>query len=547
MRMKKLSMILFIGWSITLVLILTFGVEVARKITATVSKDIYEEKNRIHDIIMTNLEYQIEQPYELKFQMIPDSYDIEDIEYKSLTPEIFEIENGQLIGKRLSNDKNVGKILFTSKTDPKFKKEIELSFVKTYPTDCNITLSDSKNIVNKNNVYIDNTFSLKCTLTPSTVSEKQIRFEFDENYFDLVSTTSTNISLKPKYSDKKIGDYFEPIKTNIKVIVNEKLIKVQEIIINPIVDANEFESVKFLSGSYLNIDSPNQVYVNQSFYFELYGSVNKLITPFEIITDNPDMVKIDKDNIKFLKVGKVNITVKLKNGFSKTYLFNVCEKVTPPNSDDTPKPNVVIPPSISSNNFNEQGELVIRYEAYGKVLITFPENSKFTEYTYTIDGALAQTSLDEPNKITFYGGKLGTFNLTITVLTDTNPIVLNYVVKVIENENALSTISQEFAKFLAKVLGHMSFFVLQGILAIFMICHYKSKEKWLNFFIVAISGIFTAWVSEFVQFFIPGRFCSIDDIIVDLSGYIFGIIIALLSIIIVKKLKNLRKLTFGDK
>ena len=45
--LKKLSMIMFVGWSILLVLILTFGTKIAGMISANVSEQIYEQKNKI--------------------------------------------------------------------------------------------------------------------------------------------------------------------------------------------------------------------------------------------------------------------------------------------------------------------------------------------------------------------------------------------------------------------------------------------------------------------------------------------------------------------
>ena len=108
--LKKLSMIMFVGWSILLVLILTFGTKIAGMISANVSEQIYEQKNKLTDIVVNDVEYLIERVYSPEFTIVPDTHPADDLVYTSLTPEIFEIVNEyQIKWKRLETDKNIGK------------------------------------------------------------------------------------------------------------------------------------------------------------------------------------------------------------------------------------------------------------------------------------------------------------------------------------------------------------------------------------------------------------------------------------------------------
>ena len=533
--LKKLSMIMFVGWSILLVLILTFGTKIAGMISANVSEQIYEQKNKLTDIVVNDVEYLIERVYSPEFTIVPDTHPADDLVYTSLTPEIFEIVNEyQIKGKRLETDKNVGKILVTSKTDSEFRKEIDLTFIKTYPTGFNFYLCDSEHLKqDNNNVYIDTPFFVCANLTSnhSGITENQMSFNYDKDYFEVIKNSYGDLELKPIYQDYQIGDEFMPVTTQIELVVNGKVVSALEITINPILHANSFDKAMFVAYPSTRVEMSSDVFVKQKFYIELYDEGNKLRTPFKVSVDDPSLVKVSSDGeLQFLKRGVANITVELKNGFSKTYQVNIRDRV--------------VAPYISSSALNDAGEIVIKLEMGTYVNISFPGNASYTEYTYTLDSRVASPELNEENKIYIAGSAIGTYNLVINVNNGIEPpITVTYKIHVIPNENSYAEISQEFSQFLAKVLGHMSFFVLQAILGVFMISFYKRKESWLNGLLLILVGIFTAWVSEFIQFFIPGRFCSIEDVCIDMFGYCVGLFVGTIGRLFIK----LNKLIFSRK
>ena len=533
--LKKLSMIMFVGWSILLVLILTFGTKVAALISSNVSQQIYEEKNRLEDIILPDVEYLIEKAYNPAISIVPDTHPTEDLIYTSLTPEIFEIvENNHIKGKRLETDRNVGKLLITSKKYPDFRKEFDLTFIKTYPSSFDFYLCDSEHLLqDNNNVYIDTPFFVCANLKSNHegITENKMSFIYDENYFDVIKNSYGDLELKPKYMDYQIGDDFEPVNTVVKLVVNDKVVASKEITINPILHAESFDKSMFVVYPSNRVEMDQDVFVKQSFYLELYESNNKLRTPFTISVDDASLVKVNDDGeLTFLKRGIVNITVALKNGFSKTYQVKIRESV--------------VPPIVSSAAFNEKGEIVIKLETATSVLISFPSHASYTEYTYTLDSVVSKPEYNEENKIYIAGTKVGTYNLIIHVDDGTEaPITVTYKINVIPNENSYTEINKEFSLVLAKILGHMSFFVLQAILGIFMISFYKRKQSWINGLLLLLVGLVTAWISEFVQFFIPGRNCSIEDVFIDILGYCIGLLIGTF----IRMLIRLCKLIFKPK
>lgn len=533
MNYKKISMFLFVAWSIMLVLILTFGTEVASLISNNVSQEIYEQKNKTKDVIIEEKEYLIEDLYYLDVKIVPDTNTVNDLIYTSLTPDIFEIEDHHYVrGKRLDSDRNVGKLQITSISNPEFKKEVDLVFVKTYPTSFEFFLCDAEHLKQDSNlVYLDTNFFLSTSLKPNDyqITEKRISFNYDEKLFELVKTSNGEIELKPKYLNYQIGDFFEPVSTSVEMVLNEKVVSTLDVVINPILHAEAFDTANFAEYPRKRIDITDDVFVKQNLYIELFKDGLELVTPFNVTSSDEDIAKVSSDGeIQFLKRGKVDITVSLKNGFSKTYSVNVRNKV--------------LAPLVTCTNL-ENNVIVIKKNMYAHVHIDFPSNASYTYFTYEIDDEVKRVDYDLEDTITIYGSKVGDYSLVIRIDEGFEEVIeLKYMVKVIENENSLETISHDFSRFLGKVLGHMSFFVLQAILAFFMMYYHKGRQTWLNVFIFTAIGVFTAWTSEFIQLFMKGRSCSIDDVIIDLSGYIVGTICSFILYGIIKLIKRKKKM-----
>ena len=65
------------------------------------------------------------------------------------------------------------------------------------------------------------------------------------------------------------------------------------------------------------------------------------------------------------------------------------------------------------------------------------------------------------------------------------------------------------------------------------------KKRWLSYILAIPTGLALAGISEWLQLFAEGRYASWTDVFVDFSGYIIGIIVAtifLLLIFLVAKL-----------
>lgn len=74
------------------------------------------------------------------------------------------------------------------------------------------------------------------------------------------------------------------------------------------------------------------------------------------------------------------------------------------------------------------------------------------------------------------------------------------------------------------------FFAFFCLAFFLLISSTKGKEKYLIFFLAILVSIFYGISDEIHQFFVPGRYCSFFDVIVNTTGILFASIIYLISI-----------------
>ena len=100
---KKLSMILFVSWSILVVLILTFGTTVAGMITKFATNIIHSQFQKLTDVeVILEDEYIIEESYRLEYITYPENNYDKEIVFTSLTPEIFTINERSVVSAQKS-------------------------------------------------------------------------------------------------------------------------------------------------------------------------------------------------------------------------------------------------------------------------------------------------------------------------------------------------------------------------------------------------------------------------------------------------------------
>lgn len=119
--------------------------------------------------------------------------------------------------------------------------------------------------------------------------------------------------------------------------------------------------------------------------------------------------------------------------------------------------------------------------------------------------------------------------------------------KTVINTIKENTISEnnidQFSSFIRKFVGHFSLFLVSGVLITLSIkfIYYDLNKNFVKFAIISsISGLFLAFLTEFIQLFVPGRSGELLDVLIDFSGYFLAtLIIGLIVYIRIKKSSTL--------
>ena len=97
------------------------------------------------------------------------------------------------------------------------------------------------------------------------------------------------------------------------------------------------------------------------------------------------------------------------------------------------------------------------------------------------------------------------------------------------------------SKFVRKS-AHFSEFMLLGFLAVLTYLSYTNNRKVV--WVIPVFGLVIAIIDEVLQLFIDGRVGAVLDVLIDFSGVIFGILVAMFAcFVILKIIKSIKKNT----
>lgn len=529
--MKKLSLIGFSVWTVLVIVILSFGTEPFKKIVNKITDSIYSEEIKLDDVIVERtVFYQGEEVY-MGYSVTPDNYRDMGITFTSLDEEVFTVENNhKIISKRLDVDEAKAKVLITSILHPEFRKEVELTFKKVYATSVNFSTTNfSKDNVN---VFIDIPFTLTYNLSADmTVTEtSECELIYDTNFLELISQNRNTYRFKPKIEGYGIGDTFENKEITVTLRYYDKEFS-QTLYINPTEAYTDFEEYVIYPGSTeTNANIGTTIVLGRKSYFKFKIDDEIIPTTYELLSSNEEIVKISEDMyFTGMKTGTAIVTVKLPSGATKDIEIKV--------------KNDINMPTFSKNYLDEDGTYHVMSDqpifinvhldnevTFDATSISFTsEHSEITyerienTYSYVINISFSSEGTD-----------------TITVKVDDPDTKYEKVInlKCIVAIKSYENINTKVRVFTGKVAGHMAFFLLEAILACLVLYFYSTKDKWLNLVIFIAIGTFLAAITEFIQFFIPGRYCSLKDVLTDSMGYVIGGLLMMIVFYIIAQIKK---------
>ena len=102
---------------------------------------------------------------------------------------------------------------------------------------------------------------------------------------------------------------------------------------------------------------------------------------------------------------------------------------------------------------------------------------------------------------------------------------------------------EAFHSAIRKLVGHFLLFGLSGTFtALTFVTNdfMMNKFKWKNIIFILSIGLVIALTSELIQYFVPGRYGVLTDVLIDYSGYLIfaGIVYMIYTLIILNKNKQ---------
>lgn len=515
--LKRLTTIAFFTWTVLLVVILTFGTNVSSKISRGISSHVNEKRVALRDVIVQTADYYpIETSTYLSYQTDPANDEDYGLIFTSLTPEVFSVgeKNALVTGLRKDNDTNTGILQITSTKYPEFKKEISLTFKKTYPTDFRIDVYPQvEDEVKK--AYLGVPLYVNCILDlDGVVTEKEVTFNYDEAYFKATEISKNYYKLVPYYDSYTYGDDFTPVEAKISYSVNG-VKKEQVLTINPSLNPAELSSVYFVDNGGVAYDNQTNFFVGDPLNLVLCvdGEASRKVY-YTLASSNNSVLRIDSaNNIRLVGAGSANLKVTIPNGLEYTLPLEVR--------------NHIALPSIVGAEFNDQGAISLKAEERKKIQIK--ANGTYQEMKISFASEAIEyddSEFAEFGYLYFKGNQGNQGSLTIVVDDGFEKKTKTYKIVVEANELAPTEVAKTINTAFHKGAGHLAFFMLEAFLAFWFLFFYPITTKWLRYSAFAILGFFLAGITEFIQYFMPGRSALVQDVLIDYAGYILGLVCA---------------------
>ena len=156
------------------------------------------------------------------------------------------------------------------------------------------------------------------------------------------------------------------------------------------------------------------------------------------------------------------------------------------------------------------------------------------------DNSFGEITNNDNSSVIITGKKKGKTTVTVTSVANSElhyEFELEFKVKDKINPSNY----ESFHKLIRKGIGHFSLFLLTSVFgfAFFYTLIDERKKIWQVLLLTLGCGLFLAAVSEFIQYFIPGRSGIVADALIDFMGYGAGTFAAILVVLLIWLIKYL--------
>lgn len=99
-----------------------------------------------------------------------------------------------------------------------------------------------------------------------------------------------------------------------------------------------------------------------------------------------------------------------------------------------------------------------------------------------------------------------------------------------------------FLAYVRKTIRHAAVFMVAQIFTFLALYMFLYEKKWWLYSIISLGeGLFICVLSELIQHFVPTRDGTVKDVFIDFAGVAVGFALALLTLLLIKKIIKKKK------
>lgn len=513
---KIISTVVYLTYAVLMILFITFGGDVSRWAIATVQGWVVN-----YDITDVEIGLDISKPleaketYSLNFTPVGRFYDDAGLKFESSNNDALFINNNGTITTfdKFDGAETEVQITVTSKYDKDFEKVINLTVKKVYPSDV------ACNYVVKGNGFNSKKILVGMTVYPYCYPDEGVKYSsneyeilYDEEHFIYDENEEGYVAIKETEGNEKLSFTI--------LYPDGRSYNTPEFSIKPYKEIDSFDEVRDRDELITEITTRRNVAILPV----LYKDGAPVLTKVDITCSDPDAMYITSTGMyAFNKSGDFVLTFTLPNGFSKEVLVHARNKMSLPTMED--------------KDSAESHRIKIYKGEKTTINYTFPGNVTFKDVTYQYDENMINVE-GFWHRFVVSPKSLGTSTLKIIIDDGFDRIEDEYTIEVVEDDRTAATIKKTIRATLPKIAGHMAMFGLLGMLAFLMCKCFDIKNKGLWLVLMLTCGLPWAAGSEALQLLIPGRSGTVKDVFIDMAGYLLGVVVAFVILVIMRKIKQ---------
>lgn len=478
------------------------------------SKNIYPTSLEVEEIneAFTN------DTFSLSYKVLPENATFKNVVFESSSPSIASIDDKGIITCLKEGNVEISCKIEIPEKNIIYQKKFPLQIKDILPTSIYfVDVEEGNSLTIKENEYVH----LNANILPLDTTFKDIEYFIKDNS----SYVYENASLKLDSNILHIKNYSSSIyqvwafckaDPSINTYINIKQVK------------DEKEQISLSS---IKINLNEDIYVNQTYDLSVsFLPVNTTQTYLKYETSYPDAYINDEGKLCVKKKSFSSINIKVTSLSNEEISSSIDLKV---------KNNLGF--NISIDSKQKDDIFLLENKCSYEINVSYFPSTTFKDITIISSN---------PSIIKVYD------NFTISVLQKGQ---CNLEIRSCDEDETFSQIIQinvinkDFAKeiksftlIIRKTLGHFLLFTFTSIfLSLFLLNTINKKETYISFIVCESSGLYLAFLSEFIQYFTPGRACALSDVGIDFLGFNLGIIIIftffVVKLIIKYRTKNSKK------